>query len=172
MPLLRRLPRTYADLTAFLGSAEAMRRLMNLWPPFLCSGIHITAISEDFRHVAVRLRKHRLTANYVGTQYGGSLYSMTDPFWMLLVLRNLGSDYVVWDRAAKIEFVSPGRTEVSTEFRLTDAHLEQIRHETAGGDKCLVWFDNEVVGTDGTVVARVRKQVYVRRKRDRGPVTG
>ncbi|MCH8613331.1 DUF4442 domain-containing protein [Arsenicicoccus dermatophilus] len=167
-----RLPRNYADVATLVQGAETMRRVMNLWPPFLCSGIHVTEIGEDFRHVQVRLRKHRVTANYVGTQYGGSLYSMTDPFWMIMVLRNLGSDYVVWDKAAEIEFVSPGRTEVRAEFTLTDEHLAEIRRQTEGGRKALVWFDNDVVAPDGAVVARVRKQVYVRRKPGRRGVPG
>ena len=164
MPLPRRLPRTYADLTAFLGSDEALRRFMNLWPPFLCSSIHITAISEDFRHVAVRLRKHRLTANYVGTQYGGSLYSMTDPFWMQLVLRNLGSDYVVWDKASSIDYKLPGRGTVRASFRITTEQVEDILQATASGQKYEPTFAVDVVNRHGEVVATVEKTIYVRRK--------
>jgi acyl-coenzyme A thioesterase PaaI-like protein len=102
--------------------------------------------------------------NYVGTHFGGSLFAMTDPFWMLMVLHHLGRDHYVWDKAAEIEFVKPGRGTVQTSFTLDDGLLEALRAEAAGGAKVLRWFDNDVVDAQGEVVARVRKQLYVRRK--------
>ncbi|MGD8150636.1 DUF4442 domain-containing protein [Ornithinimicrobium sp. Y1694] len=139
---------------------------MNAWPPFLFSGIRIQKMSSDFRHVRVRLRRLPTTTNYVGTLFGGSIFAMTDPFWMLMILRNLGPEYVVWDKAAEIEFVSPGRASVTATFDLTDEHLAELREAAAGGQKVLRWFETDVRTDDGTVVARVRKQIYVRRKRD------
>lgn len=147
-----------------VASAAGLRRVMNAYPPFLFAGIHVQELSEDYRHTRVRLRLNPATANYVGTQYGGSLYSMTDPFWMIMVMRNLGDDYVVWDKAAEIEFVSPGRSDVTTEFTLTQEVLDELVAAAADGGKVLRWFDNEVVDGEGRVVARVRKQLYVRRK--------
>lgn len=144
---------------------------MNLWPPFLFAGIRVVALSDDFRYAKVRMRLRWYNRNYVGTHFGGSLFSMTDPFWMLMVLRHLGREHVVWDRAGEIDFVSPGRGTVYAEFRLTDEQLESLRAEAAGGGRALLWFPVEVVAADGTVVARVRKQVYVRRK-DRGAERG
>lgn len=138
---------------------------MNLWPPLLFSGIRVLGIGDDFRTAKVRLRQNRFNANYVGTHFGGSLFAMTDPFWMIMVMRNLGREYLVWDKAAEIDFVSPGRGDVYAEFRLHESTMDTIRAETAEGDKSLTWFDTDVVSSDGTVVARVRKQVYARRKR-------
>ncbi len=158
-----RLP-TYRDLGRYLSGPSALRRAMNLWPPFLFSSIHIDHISDDWRHVRTTLRKNALTSNYLGTLYGGSLFSMTDPFWMMMVLHNLGDDWVVWDKAAEIEFVKPGRGRVSTEFVLTDAALAEIRAQVAAEGKALVWFTNDITTPDQTVVARVRKQVYARRR--------
>ncbi|WP_238335778.1 DUF4442 domain-containing protein [Serinicoccus kebangsaanensis] len=97
-------------LKALATSARALRHGMNAWPPFLFSGIRIQEMTPDFRRVRVRLAHTPLTSNYVGTLFGGSLMAMTDPFWMIMVMRNLGPDYVVWDKAAQIEFVSPGRS--------------------------------------------------------------
>ncbi|MDX2705577.1 DUF4442 domain-containing protein [Streptomyces sp. NPDC001902] len=144
----------------------ALRRAITWWPPYLFSGIRVLHIADDWSSARVRLRLHRFNRNYVGTHFGGSLFSMSDPFWMLLVMNRLGRDYLVWDRAAEIEFVSPGKGDVFADFKLTEHRLEEIRELTAGGDKALVWFENDVVADDGTVVARVRKQLYVRRKRD------
>lgn len=149
------------------GDSRVLRHGMNAWPPFLASGIRIEEITPDWRYVRVALHNRPLSRNYVGTLFGGSLFSMTDPFWMIMVLRGLGSDYVVWDKAAEIEFVSPGRSSVIAEFRLTDEHLAELREAAADGAKVLRWFETDVLAKDGTVVARVRKQLYVRRKRDK-----
>ncbi|KFN41419.1 DUF4442 domain-containing protein [Arenimonas oryziterrae] len=146
-------------------SARRLRRLFNIYPPFLFSGIRVPTVSDDYRQVRVELRQHWYNKNYVGTHFGGSLFAMTDPFWMIMVMRNLGPGYLVWDKAAEIEFVKPGRGTVWAEFRLEDAVMEEIRAATEGGDKLLRWFDTEVRDAGGDVVARVRKQVYVRRKR-------
>jgi len=150
--------------------ASTLRRTMNLWPPFLFSGIRVAEISADFRLVRVELRQHWYNRNYVGTHFGGSLFAMTDPFRMIPLLRVLGPEYIVWDQAGEIEFLKPGRGTVSAEFRLDDATLAEIRAATAGDEKYLRWFETELRNELGEVVAKVRKQVYVRRKR-RGAAT-
>lgn len=137
---------------------------MNIWFPFLFTGIRVTKISDDFRYVKVELRSHWYNKNYVGTHFGGSLFAMTDPYWMIMILRNLGNDYVVWDKAAEIEFVKPGRGLVSAEFKLEEAMLAELREAAAGNEKVLRWFDIAVIDSQGDLVAKVRKQVYVRRK--------
>ncbi|TWT17585.1 DUF4442 domain-containing protein [Luteimonas marina] len=146
-------------------SPAALRWIFNLWPPFAFAGIHVTALSHDWRHARVELRMRPWNRNYVGTHFGGSLFAMTDPFWMILVKERLGRGYIVWDRAAEIEFVKPGKGTVVAGFELDDATLEAIRAQAASGDKVLHWFDTAITDRAGDVVARVRKQVYVRRKR-------
>lgn len=145
--------------------ASTLRTILNLWPPFLFSGIRVVEFGADWRRAKVELRMRPWNRNYVGTHFGGSLFAMTDPFWMIMVKESLGSAYRVWDRAAEIEFVKPGRGTVAAEFRLDEAVLEELRAATAGGDKTLHWFDTVIVDAHGETVARLRKQVYVRRKR-------
>ncbi|WP_202844085.1 DUF4442 domain-containing protein [Luteimonas saliphila] len=142
-----------------------LRWVFNLWPPFAAAGIHVTHLSGDWRHARVELRMRPWNRNYVRTHFGGNLFSMTDPFWMIMTLQALGRDYIVWDRAGAIEFVKPGKGTVAAEFRLDEATLDGIREATAAGDKHLHWFETAVVDAEGDVVARVRKQLYVRRKR-------
>jgi len=144
--------------------ARWFRHLVNLYPPYLGAGIRVAEISPDWRYLRVRMALRWYNRNYVGTHFGGSLYAMTDPFFMIMVMKNLGPEYIVWDRAAEIEFVSPGRGTVSAEFRLTEADLEGMRTHTEGGAKHLCWLETQVHGTAGAIVARVRKQLYVRRR--------
>lgn len=140
---------------------------LNLWPPFLFTGIHVTDIGADWRSARVELRLRPWNRNYVGTQFGGSLFAMTDPYWMLLMLHALPPDYIVWDKAGEIEFVKPGRSTVHAEFKLNDAVIQEVIAAAASGDKVLRWFDTDVIDVEGEVVAKVRKQLYIRRKRDR-----
>lgn len=148
-------------------SAGTLRLLLNVWPPFLATGIHVTALSDDWRHARVELRQRPWNRNAVGTHFGGSLFAMTDPFWMLLAMRRLGQDYFVWDRSASIDFLAPGRGVVTAAFDLDDATIESLLAATAAGEKALHWFETDVRDGSGTPVARIRKQLYVRRKPDR-----
>ncbi|WP_298573653.1 DUF4442 domain-containing protein [uncultured Luteimonas sp.] len=148
-------------------SPTLLRWIFNLWPPFAASGIHVTGISRDWRHAQVELRMRAWNRNYVRTHYGGNLFSMTDPFWMIMTLQSLGRDYIVWDQAGSIDFLKPGKGTVVADFRLDDAVLDTMRAATAEGGRYLHWFQTDILDGQGDVVARVRKQVYVRRKRDR-----
>ena len=103
------------------------RWLLNLWPPFLGAGIRIKRLQADWREMDVEMKLHRWNSNYVGTHYGGSLYSMADPFLMVMLIENLGRDYMVWDKSASIRFRRPGRGTVSVNFRLSGEQIEEIR---------------------------------------------
>ncbi|MFC5740618.1 DUF4442 domain-containing protein [Dyella tabacisoli] len=140
------------------------RRFMNLWPPFLFNSIAVTSLSNDWGAITVRLKLRPWNRNYVGTHFGGNLFAMTDPFWMLMVMHQLGNDYYVWDKAGTIDFVSPGKTDVYAHFKLDPATVDELRIAAAGGEKVLRWFEVNIIGTDGAVVALVRKQLYVRLK--------
>jgi acyl-coenzyme A thioesterase PaaI-like protein len=139
-----------------------LRREMNLWPPFLFTGVRVLHIADDWSEARVALRLRRWNRNYVGTQFGGALFAMADPFWMLLMINRLGRDHVVWDRAAEIRFVAPGRGDVFAHFVLDDERVEKVRAAAAGG-RVLEWFETTITTADGEPVAVVRKQLHVRR---------
>lgn len=149
-----------------LSSPRGMRLGMNLWPPYLAAGVHVEDFAPDFRSVRVRLNKRPWNTNYVGTAFGGSMFSMSDPFWMFLLMQHLGRDHVVWDVKGEIDFVAPGTTTLHAEFAITDTDLAELRAEAADGSKVLRWFSTEITDDDGKTVARIRKQIYVRRKRE------
>lgn len=139
---------------------------MNLWPPFLGAGIRVKRIAPDFREVVVEMPLTLRNRNHFGTHFGGSLYAMTDPFFALMVLHNLPSNYRVWDKAGSIEYVAPGRSRVRATFRLEQSDIDAILQATAAGDKHLHVFEVDVVDREGLVVAKVEKVVYVRKKKD------
>jgi hypothetical protein len=141
-----------------------LRLFLNLWPPFLGSGIRIQRLSPDWKQIDVQMNLHRWNTNYVGTHYGGSLYSMTDPFYMLMLIENLGRDYIVWDKSASIRFRRPGRGRVFATFRITEDQLEEIRQALIPEEKIDRQFTVDVIDQSGTVVAEVQKQIHIRRK--------
>ena len=149
-----------------MSRASRLRRYANLWPPFLFTGIRVEHLADDWRRARVRLKLRWYNRNYVGTHFGGSLFSLTDPWWMILVMECLGRDYVVWDQAGEIDFIAPGREDVYAEFVIEDAVLDELRRAAASGEKVLRWCETEIRTARGEVIARARKQLYVRRKRD------
>jgi hypothetical protein len=146
-----------------------MRMLLNVWPPFLGAGIRVRRIGADWKEIDVEMRLHWWNRNYVGTHYGGSLYSMADPFFMVMLIENLGKDYIVWDKAATIRFRKPGRGMVSASFRLSDEQIGEIRQALNSQEKIERMFTVEVKDQSGTVVAEVEKLLHVRR---RNPTSG
>ena len=139
-------------------------RWINLWPPFLGAGIKVTRMDDDMRAVDVELKLTRLNRNYVGTHYGGSLYSMADPFYMIMLIPNLGRDYIVWDKAATIRFKKPGKGTVRAQFRISEAQIDDIRQKLKTHAKVEPTFTVEIKGVDGEVIAEVDKLLYVRKK--------
>ena len=146
------------------NEAHALRRGVNLWPPLLGAGIRVKSISPDVRAVDVEMKLRWWNANYVGTHFGGSLYMMTDPFYMLMLMANLGRDYLVWDKAAAIQYRKPGRGTVRAEFRLNEAELDDIREKLKTQLKYEPVFTVEVRDEEGSVIAEVQKTIYIRKK--------
>jgi acyl-coenzyme A thioesterase PaaI-like protein len=140
------------------------RIVMNCWPPFWGMRIHILRISADWREISIRMKLSLRNKNYVGSHFGGGLFSMTDPFYMVMLVNILGSEYLVWDKSANIQFVSPGRGTVFAHFTLTDERLAEIREKTANGEKFEPTYRINVVDKENTVIAIVDKTLYIRRK--------
>lgn len=143
---------------------KLMKWVLRFYGPYLGAGIWMEAISEDWRYARISMKMKWYTRNAVGTHFGGSLYSMVDPHYMLMLMQILGKDYTVWDKSAEIEFVRPGNGRVSAEFRIRDEDLDRIRENTKTGDKYLHTFEAEVLDENQSLVARVKKVIYIRKK--------
>ena len=119
---------------------------------------------HDFREVRIRLPLNWRTRNYVGTIYGGSIYGAVDPIYMLMLMRVLGRDYLVWDKAATIRFRRPGRTTLYATFLVPDDLVDGIRNELETADKLDRLFTIELKDAGGEVHAIIEKTVHVRRR--------
>jgi len=138
-------------------------RFINFYPPLLGAGIRARTV--DKRTIQVEMKMTALNRNIVGVHFGGSLYAMCDPWFMLILMRVLGPDYIVWDKAASIRFVSPGRGTVKAIFHIPQERVDEIRAAADRGEKIEPTFSVDVLDEQGQVVAQVEKLLYVRRKK-------
>lgn len=143
-------------------SARTLRLILNYWPPFWGAGIRVETITADFSFARVSLAFRWYNKNYMRTQFGGSLYSMTDPFFSLMVMQRLGSGYVVWDKHAEINYLKPGKGRVYADFILTPEEIDQIKKATANNEKTLPVFHTKIYDAEQQIIATVKKTLYVR----------
>ena len=139
-------------------------RFVNFYPPYLGAGVRVLPSHGDDRTIRVEMRLRFWNRNLFGTHFGGSLYAMCDPWFVFLLVRHLGDGYLVWDKAAAIEFLKPGRGRVTATFHVSTAEVAEIRAAADRDGKTEPVLTAEVVGEDGEVVARVRKTLWVKRK--------
>jgi Domain of unknown function (DUF4442) len=145
-------------------TAEKLKRRIRFYPPYLGAGVRVTHISDDFRSATVEMPLRFYNKNYVGTHFGGSLYSMCDPFYMLMLINILGPDYIVWDKAATIRFKKPGKGLVTAMFNIPEEQIAQIRAAADSQGKVEPQFQVTVKDQEGSVVAEIDKLLYVRKK--------
>ena len=140
-----------------------MRWTINLFPAFRGTGGRVTYISGDFREARVRLPLNWRTRNYVGTIFGGSIYGAVDPLYMIMLIKILGPSYTVWDKAATIRFVKPGRSTLSARFVIEEDEIRNIHRllETAPSIDRVYHVD--LKDAAGVVHAAVEKTIHIRK---------
>ena len=146
-------------------------RWVNFYPPFLGAGIRVVHRESDDYRITVRLKLTWFNRNAVGTHFGGSLYAMCDPFFMLILMQHLGREYTVWDKSATIRFRKPGLGTMTATFHVPPETISEVRMQADQGEKIEPLFSVDVVDEQGDVVATVEKRLYVRRRTEPGPVS-
>lgn len=144
-----------------------LMRFVNLYPPFLGAGIRVTYPKGDPHTIVVRLGLHWWNRNLFGTQFGGSLYAMCDPFFVFIVMKNIGPGYLVWDKEARVEFLKPGRGRVTGRYHVPSEEIARVKALADAGEAVEPVYVGEIRADDGLLVARVTKRLWVRKK---GPV--
>jgi Domain of unknown function (DUF4442) len=141
-----------------------MRWGFNLFPAYRGTGARVTYMSGDWREVHVELPLNRRTRNYVGTIFGGSLYGAVDPHYMIMLIKILGPDYIVWDKAATIRFKKPGRGTLYARFVIPEEEIQTIRRLSETHPSIDRVYRVELADAEGVVHAEVEKTIYIRRK--------
>lgn len=144
-------------------SARVLRWVFNLWPTFRFAGVRVRAIATDFTAATVELRLGLLNRNYVGTAFGGTLYAMTDPFYMLMMMRQLGAGYVVWDRAGAVRYLKPGKGVITANFVLPAEEVARVRGLLGESGKLDQTYTVDLRDAVGQLIAQVEKTLYIRK---------
>jgi acyl-coenzyme A thioesterase PaaI-like protein len=139
-------------------------KMLRFYPPYFGAGVSVGFVAPDLSVVEVEMKLSGWNRNFVGTQFGGSLYSMCDPFFMLMLMMQLGDGYVVWDKSASVDFLRPGRGKVKARFEMPRSRVDELRRETDEKGKINPVFEVTVTDGGGEAVARIRKVLSVRRK--------
>ena len=146
------------------GSFYKNIKMINWYPPYLGAGIKLKKVNQDKTRMEVELRKTWFNKNLFGTHFGGSLYAMCDPFYVFIVHNYLGRGYVVWDKSAEIKFIKPGTGKVKAIFEISQEKLLELKGEVDHIGKHTVFFETVITNEDQEVVAKVRKEIYMRKK--------
>jgi acyl-coenzyme A thioesterase PaaI-like protein len=149
---------------AFRIRQRFLETVIDFYGPFLGAGVKLKKMSKDYRYARVEMPLTFYNKNYMGTQFGGSLYSMVDPWYMLMLIKNLGRDYIVWDKAATIQFRKPGKGRVHAEFTLTQEIIDEIKASIEASTKMDKVFKVEIKDESGKLIAEVDKVLYIRKK--------
>lgn len=139
-------------------------KFLNFYPPLLAAGIRIRETNEELTRVRVEMALRWYNRNLFGTHFGGSLYAMCDPFYVFIILSNIGENYIVWDKTASIKFIKPGKGKVSATFEVSQDQLNNIVSDLEEKGKHTYQFSTQVLDESGGTVAEVHKEVYVRKK--------
>ena len=138
--------------------------MINWYPPYIGAGIKLKKVNQDKTRMEVELRRTWFNKNLFGTHFGGSLYSMCDPFYVFIVHNYLGRGYVVWDKSAEIKFIKPGTGKVRAIFEVSQEKLLQLKGEVDSAGKLTVIFETVITNESDELVAKVRKEIYMRKK--------
>ncbi|MBI5549377.1 MAG: DUF4442 domain-containing protein [Deltaproteobacteria bacterium] len=140
-----------------------LTRVLNLYPPYLGAGVRVRELGP--RGYEASMAQRPWNSNYFGAHFGGSLYSMCDPFFALILMKNLGPGYAAWDKSATIRFRKPGQGRVTARFEVPEDRISEIRRQVDAHGKSEPVFTTQVLDERGELVAEVEKHVHVRKAR-------
>jgi acyl-coenzyme A thioesterase PaaI-like protein len=139
-------------------------KIIKFWPPLFASGISVESMNDDLTIVTVQMKQYFYNTNYVGSHYGGSIFSMTDPFYMFMLLHHLKEDHVIWDQSASIDFIKPAKGTIRATFTLNQNTIEEIKKKCLERFNYKPEFEVNIYNEENQIVAKVKKTLYVRRK--------
>ena len=141
-----------------------MRLFFQIHPAYHGTGGRVTYISADWSELKLEIPHNWRTRNYVGTIFGGCLYAAADPMYMIMLIQRLGPEYIVWDKAATIQFKKPGKCKLYACFEITDDEVQLIQQEVKSAQSLNRVYHLDITDLKGEVYAKVDKTIYIRKK--------
>ena len=156
----------YAVLTKILRKVFKEHTIFkygfNISPMYRRSTGRVIAVTEDLLTAKVKIPLSIKNRSYVGSIFGGSLFSATDPVFMIQLIHILGDAYVVWDKEATIRFRRPAKTDAYVVFSFSESEIETIKKRVAEEREIDLVKEIEITDTSGDIVyAQVVKTIYI-----------
>ena len=149
----------------YVGKARLFKVGFNLSPMYRRSTARIVEVSDDLMRVQIRLPISWKNKNYVGSVFGGSMFSAVDPIPMVQLINVIGDGYVVWDKAAHVRFRAPARQDLYAEFVYTQAQVDGIAAMADAEGETEITVTTQLTDQDQTTVfCEVDKTIYVATK--------
>ena len=142
--------------------SRVTRYALRYYPCYRRTGVRVLHVSADFHEVRIKLPLNWKTRGYNGTLFGGSLYGCVDPVYMTMLSLLLGKNYIVWDRAATIDFVKAGKSPLYGTFQLPEGEIAQIRAELKTATRIQRTYYPELSDEHGVVHARFSKTIVIK----------
>ena len=139
--------------------------MMNLYPPFLFGRIRVKYVSDDFQHIQVIVRKSLFNKNLSRSVFGGTMFAAADPFYALMYWQNFAHQFKqkvkVWLKSAEIQYRKPAMTDLTLDFRITQADVEEAKQAIESKGKYTKIHEVELIDKEGKVSALVKLEPYV-----------
>lgn len=158
----------YKKLFKFLNKVFRSDQLFKYgfnWSPMYRRSVgKIKHVSRDLHTVKIQIPLNYKNVNYAGTIFGGSLFSATDPIYMIQLIQILGDDYVVWDKYAAIKYKKPARSKAFATFEFTPTEIDNIKSTVANDQRVDIIKTLQITSAEGEVFAEVEKTVFISTK--------
>ena len=143
---------------------KLMRLFFYIHPAYHGTGGRIKYIASDWSEVILAIPLNWRTRNFVGTIFGGSMYGAVDPIFMIMLIQRLEREYIVWDKAAMIQFKKPGKSKLYAHFLVPDKKISYIQDESKTKRSVDRVYFVELKDAEDIVCATVEKTIYIRKK--------
>ena len=137
----------------------------NFFPAYRRTGARVIYLADDYHEMRIKIPLNWKTRNYVGTIFGGSMYAGVDPIYMIMLIKILGKDYIVWDRSAEIVFKRPGSETLYADFHVTPEDIKEIKTELETKKYFNKVYKVNLRNKAGKLHARIEKTIYIANKR-------
>jgi len=140
------------------------RWIYNFYPVYRRTGAQIVYMDDYWREVRVSIPLRIWTRNYYGTISGISMFGAVDPMYMMMLIKLLGSDYVVWDKQATIYFKKPGKTQLTACFQIDDNELNLIRKTLESEPSITRTYPVDLKDKTGGVCSTIDKVIHIKKR--------
>ncbi len=92
------------------------------------------------------------------------MYDSIDPIYMVMLIKILVPEYIVWDKVASIRFKKPGTDTLFAKFVITDEEINTTMAALTTLPSVERVYHAELIDAEGVVHAAIDKTMYIKRK--------